>query len=75
MSDPEQLEVIDRPDLVRDTRSKAILSRDVQKLQDHRRKVALMRSLINNTNDINELKQEISEIKDLLRELIKEKNK
>jgi len=34
-----------------------------------------MRSLINNTNDINELKQEISEIKDLLRELIKEKNK
>lgn len=73
MSNPDKLLVEDRPDLVRDTYSKAILSRDVQKLHEHRKKVAFMKSLINNSKDIDDLKQEVSEIKSLLLELIKQK--
>lgn len=73
MSNPDKLLVEDRPDLVRDTYSKAILSRDVNKLHEHRRKMAMMRSLVNNTQDIDELRREVSEIKDLLLELIKQK--
>jgi hypothetical protein len=73
MSNPDKLLVEDRPDLVRDTHSKAILSRDVNLLQEHRKKMALMKNLINNTKDIDELRREVSEIKDLLLELIKQK--
>jgi len=73
MNDSDKLLVEDRPDLVRDTHSKAILSRDVNLLQEHRKKMALMKNLINNTKDIDKLKQEISEIKGLLLELVNQK--
>jgi hypothetical protein len=73
MNNLEKIPVEDRPDLVRDSYSKAILSSDVQKLHEHRRKVAMMKSLINNTNEIEQLKQDISEIKGLLVELVKQK--
>lgn len=73
MSNFNPVPVQDRPDLVRDPYSKAILSSDVNKLHEHRRKMAMMKSLINNSKDIDQLKQEISEIKGLLLELVNQK--
>lgn len=73
MNNLDKIPVEDRPDLVRDSYSKAILSNDVNKLHEHRRKVALMKNLINNNKDIDQLKQDITEIKGLLRELVTQK--
>lgn len=73
MNNLDKIPVEDRPDLVRDSYSKAILSSDVNKLHEHRRKMAMMKSLINNSKDIDQLKQDITEIKGLLQELVTQK--
>ena len=67
--------VEDRPDLARDPVSKAILSTDIHKLQEHRKKMAMMKSLLNNKSEIEELRSEITEIKSLLKELVSQKDK
>lgn len=67
--------VEDRPDLARDPVSKAILSTDLNLLQEHRKKMAMMKSLLNNQTEIEQLRSEITEIKSLLKELISKKDK
>ena len=68
------LKVEGREDLVRDTESKAILSTDLKKLQEHREKKDFFKSLIAQKDDINTLKEEMSEIKALLHQIVKREN-
>ena len=68
------LKVEGREDLVRDTESKAILSTDLKKLQEHREKKEFFKSLMSQTDDINTLKEEMSEIKALLHQIVKREN-
>ena len=68
------LKVEGREDLVRDTESKAILSTDLKKLQEHREKKDFFKSLIAQKDDINTLKEEMSEIKALLQQIVKREN-
>ena len=68
------LKVEGREDLVRDTESKAILSTDLKKLQEHREKKEFFKSLLAQKDHINTLKEEMSEIKALLHQIVKREN-
>ena len=68
------LKVEGREDLVREVHSKAILSADLKKLQEHREKKEFFKSLMSQKDDINTLKEEMSEIKVLLHQIVKREN-
>ena len=68
------LKVEGREDLVRDVNSKAILSTDMKKLQEHREKKQFFKSILSQKDDINTLKAEMQEIKDLLQQIVKREN-
>lgn len=70
----KQLKVEGREDLVRDVNSKAILSTDLTKLQEHRQKKEFFQSLLSQKDDINNLKSEMQEIKALLQQIVKREN-
>lgn len=63
--------VRDHKNLVRDMRSKAILNTDRQTLVEHRRKKRLMTDIISQSTRIEKLEDDISQIKNMLVELIK----
>lgn len=69
--------VIGEPDLVRDPHSKALLSADTSSLLEHRKKREMYKQLKDSANavsalnsEIDELKQEMLEIKSMLVKLI-----
>ena len=68
------LKVEGREDLVREVHSKAILSTDSKKLQEHREKKEFFKSLVSQKDDINTLKAEMHEIKELLQQIVKREN-
>ncbi len=68
------LKVEGREDLVREVHSKAILSTDSKKLQEHREKKEFFKSLLAQRDDINTLKAEMQDIKALLQQIIKREN-
>lgn len=80
----DRLKVEGREDLVRDVYSKAILSTDLQKLQEHREKKAFFRDLMRQKDEINNLKEsieelqsmkdDVKELKDLLKQIIRRDN-
>jgi hypothetical protein len=65
--------IIDHPDLIRDMESKAVLASDLDKYQQHRQKKHFLKSLINQGEEIENLKKDISEIKEMLLMLTKDK--
>jgi len=65
--------IIDHPDLIRDMESKAVLASDLDKYQQHRQKKHFLKSLINQGEEIESLKKDISEIKEMLLMLTKDK--
>ena len=68
------LKVEGREDLVREVHSKAILSTDSKKLQEHREKKEFFKSLMSQKDDISTLKAEMTEIKALLQQIVKREN-
>lgn len=66
--------VKEHKDLIRDMHSKAILNVDNQALVEHRNKKTLMKKVINNSNKIEKMENDLSEIKQMLSILI-DKNK
>ena len=70
----DKLKVEGREDLVRDVYSKAILSTDLDKLKEHREKKEFFKSLMTQKDDINKLKTEMQEIKELLQQIVKREN-
>lgn len=59
--------------LVRDTRNFAILNTDRSVLKDHERKIKHMRKQQAQADEINNIKQDISEIKEMIAQLVKSK--
>jgi hypothetical protein len=66
----EYLKVKDRPDLVRDMNSKAILNKDLNALNKYREERDFKMKLANVVQEHNDLKKDVSEIKDLLNKLL-----
>lgn len=63
--------VKDHRGLVRDMHSKAVLNIDTEALMDHRKQKATMKNIIENSNKIDKLENDMLEIKEMLSVLIK----
>jgi hypothetical protein len=64
------MELDDTKDLVRDVHSKALLTVNNSKLREHQSKRDAARMVMKNAEDISVLKDEMSEIKNMLKILI-----
>lgn len=62
--------VEERKDLARDSKSKAILSIDTQKLKDYKEKRALFSKLVNSSKEIEQLKKDVSDLKEKVNMLL-----
>jgi carbamoylphosphate synthase large subunit len=74
INDIDKFKVEGREDLVRDSYNKAILSTDKNALQKHREKKEFFKGLLSHNEDINNLKEEMREIKALLHQIVKREN-
>ena len=70
----DKIKVEGRGDLVRDSYNKAILSTDKNALQQYREKKEFFKGLLTHHQDINNLKEEMREIKALLHQIVKREN-
>lgn len=59
--------------LIRDTENFAILNTDREAISSHERKIRQLQKIKSQEEEINNLKQDISEIKDLLRTLLEQR--
>jgi len=66
----EYVKVKDRSDLVRDMNSKAILNKDLNALNKYREERDFKLRLANVVEEHNNLKKDVSEIKDLLTKIL-----
>ena len=64
------LQVEDRPDLVRDEETKAVLNTDITALEAYRKRRKAQRNIETMCVEIDEIKNDINDIKSLLREMI-----
>ncbi len=62
--------VKDHKGLIRDMNSKAILNVDNESLMDHRNKKNVMKKMLENSNKIDKLENDVSEIRDMLQLII-----
>ena len=69
----DYLKVKDHPDLVRDTKSKAILNTDVHALNKYKEEREFKMKLHKIVEENQQMKNEISEIKDLLLKVLERK--
>jgi hypothetical protein len=67
--------VYDHKDLLRDANSKAIVSRDLEGLNKYKEERALRLKLSSIANDYDDLKSEVSEVKDMLKILLERTSK
>jgi hypothetical protein len=58
--------VKDHTGLIRDMNSKAILNIDKEALNDHRRKKAVMKKIVEDTKRIDKIENDVCEIKQML---------
>lgn len=56
--------------LVRDLESKAVLNVDSQALNEHRNRKRFMQELLANTEKVNQLENEIGELKEMIRQFM-----
>lgn len=73
MTKPKLLPVIDSKDLVRDTQSKALLATNRAMLEEHRQKKQFLTKLLNQSEELETMKKDISDIKFLLHKLVQDK--
>ena len=66
----EYMKVVDRKDLIRDKNSKAILTHDSDTLNKYKEDRALRLKLASIAQDYDGLRNEVGEIKDMLRTLL-----
>lgn len=67
------IKVIDHPELVRDSRSKAILNTDTQALAKYKEERDFKMKLTRIVNENDQMKSEISEIKSLLLKVLEQR--
>ena len=64
------LQVKDRPDLVKDEETKAVLNTDAASLDAYRKRREAQREVKTMCNEIDDIKNDIADIKSLLKEII-----
>jgi hypothetical protein len=69
-----KLKVVDNEGLVRDSNNFAILNTDRSAVSSHHKKIQQLNKQKSQENEINTLKQDVSEIKDMLRQLLTQRN-
>lgn len=69
-----KLQVKDNPGLVRDSRSKAIVNVDVSAFSEYQNKKTMQNKMINMSEEINDLKQSMTEIKTMLSQILQRTN-
>ena len=69
-----KLKVKDNPGLVRDSKSKAIVNVDVNAFSEYQNKKTIQNKMINMSEEINELKQSMTEIKSMLSQILQRTN-
>lgn len=69
-----QLKIVDNEDLVRDTKSNAILNTDLDALNKYKAKRAREKKINNVVEEVESLRDEISEMKSLLMQLVQREN-
>ncbi len=62
--------IIDHPDLIRDMTSKAVLNTNLEKYNDYKKRKNFLKDLMNQGTEIETIKKDITEIKELLQALI-----
>jgi protein subunit release factor A len=73
MENVKTAKIIDHPDLIRDMESKAVLASNIDKYQEHKQKKHFLKNVMNQGQEIENLKKDISEIKEMLLQLTKDK--
>lgn len=68
------IKVEDHPGLVRDSKSKAIINIDNNAYKEYQSKKVLQNKVINITDEIDDLKQSVNEIKTLLSQILQRTN-
>lgn len=68
------IKVEDHPGLVRDSKSKAIINIDNNAYKEYQSKKVLQNKVINITEEINDLKHSVNEIKTLLSQILQRKD-
>lgn len=63
----------DKPNLIRDAGSGAILNTDIDAFSLHKREKELKEQIISNTNELNNIKDDLCDIKNMLKELLTER--
>jgi hypothetical protein len=69
------LKILDNEHLVRDVKTNAVLNTDLSSLEKYKAKREREKKVSSTINEIENMKDEIKEIKSLLYQLLKEKNK
>ena len=69
-----KLKVKDNPGLVRDSKSKAIVNVDVNAFSEYQNKKTIQNKMINMSEEINDLKQSMTEIKTMLSQILQRTN-
>lgn len=64
------IKVKDHKDLLRDPYSKAIINSNMNALMEHRKAKSFAQSMVDNTNRINSLENDLKDIKNLLTMLV-----
>ena len=72
MENVKTAKIIDHPDLIRDMESKAVLASNIDKYQEHKQKKHFLKNVMNQGQEIENLKKDISEIKEMLLQLTKD---
>lgn len=65
-----KLQVKDHPGLVRDPKSHAIVNVDEAAYNEYKNKKLLQSKVINMNEELNDLKKDVNEIKDLLKQIL-----
>ena len=73
MDKPKIAKIIDHPDLVRDLNSKAVLANNYDKYQEHKQKKHFLKNVMNQNEEIENLKNDVAEIKNMLLQILKDK--
>lgn len=66
--------VNDHPDLVKDSHSKAVLNTDLSAVRRHEERLTKVMKEVNREKDISQLKDEVGEIKGMLKALLEKLN-
>ena len=73
MTKPKLLPVLDNKDLVRDTQSKALLATNKTLLEEHRQKKQFLTKIMKQSEELENMKKDIADIKYLLHRLVQDK--